>query len=291
MSGVARSIAVIGLGAMGLPMALRLVAAGFDVRGVDRSEAARGRFAAAGGRAVAGAAEAVSEVDAVLLLVVNADQAEDVLFGPGGVAARLRRGAVVILSITASPERSRMLGRRLAERDLLMIDCPVSGGIGRAAKGTLSLLASGPAAAIAAAEPLLAAMGKIYRLGEEHGQASAVKLLNQLLCGVHIAAAAETVALAERLGLDPRSVVEVILASSGTSWMFADRAPAMIEEDGRATAAVAILQKDLALVAELAQGAGARTPLGEAALALFREAEQAGMGKLNDSRIIERYRR
>jgi 3-hydroxyisobutyrate dehydrogenase len=274
---------------MGLPMAKRLIEAGFAVRGADRDSVACERLQCCGAPAFAGAAEAARDAAALLLLVVNADQAEEVLFGPVGAAAALAPGAVVILSATCAPERAAKIGQRLAAEHRLLLDCPVSGGVKRAAAGTLSLLVSGPAAALDAPRPYLAALGsRLFEIGPAHGQASSVKLLNQILCGVHLAAAAEVVALAERAGIDPQVVYDVVTASSGTSWMFTDRVPAMIGADDAArTAAVDILVKDLGLACTLGRGLGAKLPLANAAAALFEAAAQAGMGGRNDSAVVE----
>ncbi len=282
---MSEAVAVVGLGAMGLPVSLRLLQAGFAVRGVDRAADARECFAAAGGRALTSAPEAASGARALVLLVLNDAQAEQILFGEGAAAA-LPRDAVVVLSVTTGPQRAAALGARLAEQGLQMVDCPVSGGVRRARDGTLAILTSGPPGAIAAARPFLTPLGRIYELGDRHGQASAVKLINQLLCGVHLAAAAEAIALAERAGVDPGRVYEVVMASSGASHMFADRVPLMLDEAPRATAAVEVLDKDLRLVAEMGARHDAHLPLAEAAGRLFAQAADEGWGALNDSEII-----
>lgn len=288
------SVAVVGLGAMGIPMAQRLVEAGFEVRGADPDPHARARLHRLGGTPAASAAAAARDAAALLITVVNADQAEDVLFGELGAVSALAPGAVVLLSLTTAPRRAGGIGSRLAAQGLLMLDCPVSGGVKRAANGTLSILASGPPAALMAARPYLAVLGnRIFEIGPAHGQASAVKLLNQILCAVHLAAAAEVVALAERAGIDTKIVYDVVGASSGTSWMFTDRVPCMIDAaaEERRTAAIDILVKDLGLARELAQSVGASMSLATCAGALFGAASAAGMGARNDSAVVELLRR
>jgi L-threonate 2-dehydrogenase len=240
--------------------------------------------------ASASVAEAARNAAALLLLVVNADQAESVLFGEDGAARSLAPGGVVMTAVTMAPARAVEIGRRLGAHGLMMLDCPVSGGVKRATDGTLSILASGPHAALAAAKPYLAVLGsRVFEIGPLHGQASAVKLLNQILCGVHLAAAAEVVALAERAGIDARTVYEVVSASSGTSWMFTDRVPAMIagSADDRRTAAIDILVKDLGLACALGQSVGASVTLATVAEALFAAAAATGMGARNDSAVVE----
>jgi 3-hydroxyisobutyrate dehydrogenase len=272
---------------MGFPMSLRLMQAGFDVRGVDRDERTRKRFTEAGGGAALTMAEAARDAQALLLLVVNAAQAEDVLFGTDGAARMMPPGGVVLLSLTASPQSAAGIGARLAEHDLRMVDAPVSGGVKRAADGTLTILASGPSADVDAARRFLAPLGNVHEIGPLHGQASTVKLINQLLCGVHLVAAAEAVALAERAGVDLRVLHRVVTASSGTSHMFASRAPMMRGDDRPPTAAINILLKDLALVDALGTSVGAHMPLARTALELFGEASSQGAGARNDYEIIQ----
>ena len=286
MTSPSRAIAVVGLGAMGGPMSRRLVSAGLEVRGFDRDADAMARFSHAGGVAATSAPLAVQGAGALLLLVVNDAQADDVLFGAGNAAGALVPGAVVILSLTAAPGMAAGIGERLEKLGLCMIDCPVSGGVKRAESGTLNLIAAGPAQSIDAARPYLAPLGTMRVVGDRYGQASSIKLINQLLCGIHIAAAAEAVALAEKAGIDPHVLHEVINASSGTSEMFADRVPMMLGASERTTAAIDILVKDLSLVAVLGAALRARLPLTQNALRLFSEASSKGMGAHNDSEVI-----
>ncbi len=263
-------VAIVGLGAMGCSMGLRLVQAGFDVRGVDRDPGRTQQFAAGGGVAAPTVAAAVRDAQALLLLVVNAAQAEDVLFGAAGAARDLPPGSVVLSCLTIAPASAAAIGARLAGHGMRMVDCPVSGGVKRAAAGTLTIMVSGPPEDIAAARPFLAPLGTTREIGPHHGQASTVKLINQLLCGVHLAAAAEAIALAERAGVDPHAAYEVLQTCSGTSHMFADRVPMMLDMSERVTAAAGILLKDLTLVDDLARSLNARTPLARGARQLFR---------------------
>jgi L-threonate 2-dehydrogenase len=286
MTSPSRAIAVVGLGAMGGPMSRRLVSAGLEVRGFDCDTDAMARFCHGGGIAATSAALAAEGAAALLLLVVNDAQANDVLFGSGDATRVLAPGAVVILSLTTAPGTAAGIGERLERLGLRMVDCPVSGGVRRAESGTLNLIAAGPAESIDAARPYLAPLGTIRVVGDRYGQASSIKLINQLLCGIHIAAAAEAVALAERAGIDPHVLYEVINASSGTSGMFADRVPMMLGASERTTAAIDILVKDLSLVADLGAALRARLPMTQNALGLFSEASSKGMGGHNDCEVI-----
>ena len=283
-------VAIVGLGAMGCPMGLRLVQAGFDVRGFDRDPGRTQQFVAAGGVAAPTVAAAVRDARALLLLVVNAEQAEDVLFGAANVARDMPPGSVVLSCLTMAPESAAAIGTRLKAHGLRMVDAPVSGGVKRAAMGTLTIMASGPPEDLAAARSFLSPLGTIHEIGPRHGQASTVKLINQLLCGVHLAAAAEAIALAERTGVDPRAAYDVLKTCSGSSHMFADRVPMMLDPGDRVTATAGILLKDLTLVGDLARSVNARTPLARAARDLFAETVSGGFGALHDSEIVRLFR-
>ncbi len=213
-------VGVIGLGAMGMGAARNLVQKGHAVTGCDLREPARVVLVTARGEAVAGTAELPADLEAVIILVVNSAQTDDVLFGPQGLATRLAPGTVVICSSTVAPEFARATERRLADAGLLMLDAPVSGGKAGAESGAVTVMGSGSPAAFAKAEPVLAAIaGKVFRLGDAAGAGSTVKMINQLLAGVHIAAAAEAMAFGIRAGADPRTLYEVICTSAGNSWM------------------------------------------------------------------------
>ena len=217
-------IAVIGLGSMGFGMATSLRRAGFDVTGCDVSDDAVARFVAEGGGGARTPAQAAGGADIVVSVVVNAAQTETILFGKDGVAETLADDAVFISSATMDPDVARRLAKQLEASGRHYLDAPISGGAQRAAQGELTILASGSAAAFAKARPALDAMAaKLYELGDAAGQGAAFKMINQLLAGVHIAAASEAIAFAAKQGLDIRKVYEVITASAGNSWMFENR--------------------------------------------------------------------
>ena len=283
-------VAFVGLGSMGLGMAKNLLKHGHKVIGVDPSATARDAFAAAGGAIAATPGEAASAADVVVLAVVNAPQVETVLFGEGGAAATLRRGGLVIQCATVPPAFARTLADRLAALGHDLLDAPMSGGRARAESGELTFMASGAAAAFAAAESILSATSaKVFRLGDAPGIGSLVKTVNQLLAGVHIATAAEAMALAAKAGADTRAVYEVISASAGNSWMFGNRVPHMLDDDYSPLSAVEIFVKDLGLV--LGTGHELRLPLPMAAAAhqLFIAAAGAGWGRLDDAAVVKVY--
>jgi putative dehydrogenase len=283
-------LGVVGLGSMGYGAALTALRKGIDVLGLDTRAEARERFVAEGGRATDSLAELGAQCDAVLLLVVNAAQTEQVLFDAGGLASTLKPGAVVIASATVDPTLPPLWEARLAERGLWLVDAPVSGGAAKAAAGQMTVMASGKAEAFAAAGALLEAIaGKVYRLGDRAGLGSTVKMVNQHLAGVHIAAACEAMALGLRAGADPRALYEVICNSAGMSWMFQNRVPHILDGDYAPLSAVNIFIKDLGIVLDAARKLSFPLPLAATAHQLYLATAAAGHGAEDDSAVIKFY--
>ncbi len=284
------NVAFIGLGSMGLGMAKNLLKHGHKVTGVDPSAAAGNAFKAAGGTLAETPAAAARGADVVVIAVVNDKQVEAVLYGDNGAAAVLRKGGVVMQCATVPAAFARMLGERLTKAGLALLDAPMSGGRARAESGELTFMASGPATAFAAAESILAATSaKVFRLGDAPGIGSLVKTVNQLLAGVHIATAAEAVALAAKAGADTRAVYEVISASAGNSWMFGNRVPHMLDDDYTPLSAVEIFVKDLGLVLNTGHELRLPLPMAAAAHQLFLAAAGAGWGRLDDAAVVKVY--
>ncbi|MGE0224250.1 MAG: L-threonate dehydrogenase [Acetobacteraceae bacterium] len=280
-------VGVIGLGTMGMGAALNLLRKGHDVTGCELREAARAEFAAAGGAAVASPADLPADTEAVVVFVINAAQTEAVLFGEAGCLARIGRGAVVLCCATVAPEAARALGTRIAEAGFLMLDAPVSGGKVGAHAGTMTVMASGAEAAFARAAPVLEAISsKVWRLGDAVGVGSTVKMVNQLLAGVHIATAAEALALGIRAGADPQTLFEVISASAGSSWMWQNRVPHILEGDDTPLSAVNIFVKDLGIVLDQARALTFPLPMAAAAHQLFLAAAANGQGMKDDAFVI-----
>jgi 3-hydroxyisobutyrate dehydrogenase len=280
-------VGVIGLGSMGMGAALSLLRAGHRVAGCDPRAEARVELEQAGGTATDSAASLPDGLEAVVVFVVNASQANDVLFGPTGCLPRLAPGGVVLCCTTIAPEAARAMAARLAEHQLAMLDAPVSGGTGAARAGTMTVMASGSPAAFALAEPVLAGMaGKIWRLGDEAGIGSTVKMVNQLLAGVHIATAAEAMALGIRAGADPQTLFDVISTSAGSSWMFQNRVPHILAGDDTPLSSVNIFVKDLGIVLDQARALTFPLPMASAAHQLFLAAAAAGHGGRDDAFVI-----
>jgi L-threonate 2-dehydrogenase len=283
-------VAFVGLGAMGSAMAGNLVKKQYRVTGFDMRPEAIAKLVESGGHGATSAAEAAQGADALILMVVNADQAEAVLFA-GGALDALKPDATVIVMATCAPARIVAIAERVAATGRSFVDAPVSGGVVGATGGTLTIMAAAPNAVFARSKSLLAAMGSnLYHLGEKPGQGAAMKTVNQLLAGIHIAAAAEGLALAEREGIDPALALEILSGSAASSWMLKNRGPRMVADDGQVTSAVDIFVKDLGLVLDAGRAAKMGLPLSAAAHQLFIAASGMGIGGRDDSQVIETYR-
>ena len=280
-------VGVIGLGTMGMGAALNLHRKGHDVTGCDTREAARAEFAAAGAWAAASADELPADTEAVVVFVINAAQTEDVLFGPRGCLGTLDKGAVILCCATIAPDAARSLGKRIEDAGFLMVDSPVSGGKAGAHGGTMTVMGSGSDAAFGKAKPVLDAIStKVWRLGSEIGVGSTVKMVNQLLAGVHIATAAEAMALGIRAGADPETLYNVISESAGSSWMWQNRVPHILAGDDTPLSAVNIFVKDLGIVLDQARGLTFPLPMAAAAHQLFLAAAANGQGLKDDAFVI-----
>lgn len=281
-------VGVVGLGAMGLGMARSLRNAGYDVGVHDLRPEVAAAFARDGGTAFASCGELAGAVDVLVGVVVNAEQVESVLFGADGAAGRLRPGSVFVMCSTVDPGWSARLEGRLAESGVLYLDAPVSGGAARAAAGELTMMTSGSAEAYSAADPVLEAMSStVYRLGDRAGLGSKVKIVNQLLAGVHIAAAAEAMALGIKAGVPAEALYEVITHSAGNSWMFENRMAHVLAGDYTPLSAVDIFVKDLGLVLDAARPERFPLPLAATAHQMFLQASASGLGAEDDSAVIK----
>ncbi|GBR10426.1 3-hydroxyisobutyrate dehydrogenase [Acetobacter oeni LMG 21952] len=285
-----KKIGVIGLGAMGAGVALSLLRRGFTVHAADTRREALDRFAEAGGVPAADPAALGAECDVILVQVVNAAQTEQVLFGEKGAVSTLKPGSLVIGCATVSPEFAESVDARLHNAGLFFLDAPMSGGAAKAASGEMTLMTSGaPEAQALAADILPAIAGTVYRVGDRAGTGSKIKIVNQLLAGVHIAAAAEAMALAIREGGDPRTAYEIITNSAGNSWMFENRVPHILSGDYTPLSAVDIFVKDLGLVLDTGGRTKFPLPLAAAAHQQFLAASAAGFGREDDSAVIKMF--
>ena len=270
-------------------MAAALATAGLELAVYDIAAERVAEIASAtGGRGAASPREAAEGAEAVILMVVNGDQAKEALFGPDGAAETLAEGSAVVLMSTVGSAAVSELDRLLRRRGLELLDAPVSGGVRRAEAGQLLILAGGPRPLFERCAPALDAMGRtVVHCGESAGDGQAVKLVNQLLCGVHIAAAAEALAYADRLGIDPRAAWEAVRHGAASSFMLEDRGQRMLDEEYLpARSALDIFVKDMGLVVEAGERARARTPLAQTARRLYEEGAARGLGAEDDSGVI-----
>lgn len=284
-----RNFLLIGLGAMGYGMGCSLLRAGLCVDGFDLHAETQARFRTEAGldRTLA---EAAGEADGAILVVVNGKQTSEALFGTNGLAEILKPGAVVISCATIDPQQAIALEEKLAEKGIFYLDAPISGGSARAAQGKLSIMASGRPEAFAKAGPALDAMAEtLFRLGDRAGPGSAMKSVNQLLAGIHIAATAEAFAFGLSQGLDADQIMQVIPACAGSSWMFQNRGPYIADGDYRPHSAVDIFVKDLGIVTDAASGTKLDLPVSQAALERYRIASAAGMGREGDVALVKLY--
>jgi L-threonate 2-dehydrogenase len=286
------TLGFVGLGAMGQNAARQLLLAGHRVQGFDLRAESLQVFAANGGVVARELSQVCDQAMGTVLFVVNAEQADAVLFGSGGLASTAAPGHLVISCVTMSAVDARRLAARCQESGLVFVDSPVSGGVAGAEAGTLSIMAAGPVEALEACVPVFSAIGsRVLSVGADAGQGSTFKTINQLLCGVHLAAAGEAMAMAVRAGLDCQQVFDLVSQSSASSWMLRDRGSAMVERSYTPTrSAVDIFVKDLGLVVDLARDLRFPATVSAAALQSFLGASGAGFGKQDDAAVTEFYR-
>ena len=284
------TVAVIGLGAMGLPMATRL-AARFDVRGFDIAAERLTLAEQQGVAPAASAADAVAGADAVLVAVRTGEQLRELLFGETGLAEHLADGAVVILTSTVGTDGIADIADRLAASGAHLVDAPLSGGPVRAGEGDLLIVVGAEPAALETARPVLEQLASTLSIvGDKPGDGQALKTVNQLLCGVHIAAAAEALALADALGLDRERTLEALTAGAANSFMLGNRGPRALQAYDEGGAEVLsrldIFVKDLGIVGAAARAHHLAAPVAAAAAQLFLLGEAQGLGHLDDSAVI-----
>lgn len=284
------TIAFVGLGAMGAEMAETLVSKQWRVVGYDIRREAIDRLVKNGGHAATSAAEAAKGAEALVLMVVNADQAEAILFKDGALEA-LPAGGTVVLMATCAPGRVEDIAKRVEASGRKFVDAPVSGGVTGAKGGTLTIMAAAPQATFDAARPMLEAMGSnLFYLGQKPGQGAAMKIVNQLMAGANLAIAAEAIAFAERAGVDTKVAYDLLTGSAAGSWMLKARGPRMIDYDNVVTSAVEIFVKDLGLVLDSGRALRIGLPIAAAAHQQYLSAAGMGLGSQDDSQVVQVYR-
>lgn len=278
-----------GLGSMGLGMAISCLRAGLVVHGADPNPDRVAALVAAGGHALGPDAPPAKVLVSVVL---NADQTRSALFGPVGLAARLQAGGVIISCATVSPTFAREMEGEAESRGLFYLDAPVSGGAAKAASGKLSVMAAGTPEAFSAARPVLNAMAEtVFELGDMAGPGSAMKAVNQLLAGVHLATMAEAMTFGMTQGIAPDTFLKVISKCAGTSWMLENRAPHVVAGDYAPHSQIDIWPKDLGIVLDIARTSSFSAPITAAALQQYLVAAGMGLGPEDDAAVAKVYAR
>ena len=283
---MAETMAFIGLGAMGSGMARCLVRTGFAVRGFDVRQAAVDQLAADGGLACRSPAEAAQGASLAAVIVLNADQVEEVVFGEQGLAGALPRGGVVVCMSTMSPARSRGLAARAADSGLGWLDAPVSGGTQRAAEGSLTTMVGAQPEHLERARALLEGFSShVFHLGPV-GSGSTAKMVNQILVFCNLAATAEAIALCRKAGADVQTMYDVICTAMGTSAIFESRVPKVVDGSYQSGGSMRIALKDLAIVEDTAREVGMPMWMSAQASQLFRAAAAAGLQDADDLAVV-----
>jgi len=283
--------AVVGLGSMGYGIAQSLLRAGHETAGFDVVETQMARFRAEGGAGGA-LSDLAPGLDAAVIVVLNAAQTEQVLFGDAGIVPSMKQGSVVMACATVPPDFAKDMEARCVERGVHYVDAPISGGSKKAATGQLSVMAAARPEAFAAAKPVLDAMAEtVFELGDAAGAGSAMKAVNQLLAGVHIATMAEAMTFGMTQGVAPEKFVEVISQCAGSSWMLENRAPHIVDGDYTPHSQVNIWPKDLGIVLDIARASSFSAPITAAALQQYLVAAGMGLGREDDAAVAKVYAR
>lgn len=286
------TIAFIGLGHMGLPMARNLLNAGHSLSVFDLVASAVDELAAQGARAACSSADAVSAAEVVISMLPASRHVEGLYLGDAGLLSVIAPGSLVLECSTIAPEAARKVHQAAAARGIALLDAPVSGGTAGAAAGTLTFMVGGDAATLERARPILANMGKnIFHAGPE-GAGQVAKVCNNQLLAVHMIGTAEAMALGVANGLDPATLAEIMRQSSGGNWSLEKYNPwpgvmpnAPASKDYRDGFAAELMAKDLGLAQEAAQATASSTPMGALALQLYRLLLKQGQGKLDFSAV------
>lgn len=283
-----QTVGVVGLGAMGSGIASSLRRNGYHINVCDIRPELANNFANNGGTACKTPADLAKLSNVIISVVVNAEQTEQLLFGVDGAASHLEKNSLFIMCSTVDPHWSINLEQRLNDLGIFYLDAPISGGAVKAASGQMSMMTSGHPDAYRVAGTILESMAAhVFKLGNRAGFGSKVKIINQLLAGVHIAAAAEAMAFGLREGVNAEALYEVITHSAGNSWMFENRIAHVLKGDYTPLSAVDIFVKDLGLVLDCARSSKFPLPLSSTAHQMFMHASAAGFGHEDDSAVIK----
>nr|WP_282553412.1 L-threonate dehydrogenase [Providencia sneebia] len=290
MKNIVKHVGVIGLGSMGMGIAQSLIKNNISTYGFDLDQVACQTLKHAGAVAVGqNAAPFAQQLDALLLVVVNGHQVESILFGGDQpLVEQLKPNTIIVLHSTVSAEQTKHIAEQLKKYSLLFVDAPISGGAIKAAEGKLTIMASGEPALFEQLQYVFSATSeRLYRIGDQIGLGSTVKSIHQLLAGVHIAVAAESMALAAKAGIDLNMMYDIVTHAAGNSWMFENRMQHVLAGDYHPKSSVDIFVKDLGLVMDAAKALNFPLPLAATAHQMFIAASNEGFGKQDDSAVIK----
>jgi 3-hydroxyisobutyrate dehydrogenase-like beta-hydroxyacid dehydrogenase len=284
-----KNISVIGLGSMGFGIAQSLIRSGYNVYGQDKNTVQQKKLIEEGGL---DAEVPFGDLDAVIIVVLNEAQTRDIIFGEEGIADKLKKHTLVIVCTTVSPNFAKEMATACENKELLYLDAPISGGSIKSSQGKLSYMVSGSKKALIAAKPILDSTSEtVFEFGEVVGSASAMKAVNQMLAGVHIAAMAEAITFGITQGIEPEKFLEVISKCAGSSWMLENRAPHIIDGDYSPKSSINIWPKDLGIVLDIAKNSNFSAPITSAALQQFIAASGSGLGNEDDAAVAKIYAR
>ena len=284
-----KNISVIGLGSMGYGIAQSLIRSGYNVYGQDKNTVQQKKLIEEGGL---DAEVPFGDLDAVIIVVLNEAQTRDIIFGEEGIADKLKKHTLVIVCTTVSPNFAKEMATACENKELLYLDAPISGGSIKSSQGKLSYMVSGSKKALIAAKPILDSTSEtVFEFGEVVGAGSAMKAVNQMLAGVHIAAMAEAITFGITQGIEPKRFLEVISKCAGSSWMLENRAPHIIDDDYSPKSSINIWPKDLGIVLDIAKNSNFSAPITSAALQQFIAASGSGLGHEDDAAVAKVYAR
>ena len=284
-----KNISVIGLGSMGFGIAQSLIRSGYNVYGQDKNTVQQKKLIEEGGL---DAEIPFGDLDAVIIVVLNEAQTRDIIFGEEGIADKLKKHTLVIVCTTVSPNFAKEMATACENKELLYLDAPISGGSIKSSQGKLSYMVSGSKKALIAAKPILDSTSEtVFEFGEVVGSGSAMKAVNQMLAGVHIAAMAEAITFGITQGIEPERFLEVISKCAGSSWMLENRAPHIIDGDYSPKSSINIWPKDLGIVLDIAKNSNFSAPITSAALQQFIAASGSGLGNEDDAAVAKIYAR
>ena len=284
-----KNILVVGLGSMGFGIAQSLIRAGYNVYGQDKNPKQQKRLIEEGGY---DKNVPFNDLQAVIIVVLNEKQTREIIFGQNGISEKLKKNTLIMVCTTVAPDFAKEMASSCNDKELLYLDAPISGGSKKSAEGKLSYMISGSQKAFEVAKPILDCTSEIvFEFGEHVGSGSAMKAVNQMLAGVHIAAMAEAITFGITQGIDPKRFLEVISKCAGTSWMLENRTPHIIDNDYSPKSSINIWLKDLGIVLDIAKNSNFSAPLTAAALQQFVSAAGSGLGQEDDAAVAKIYAR